>query len=79
MNFYLCNGGAVVPLAQLDRDMDEEALRRLRALLPGREVVGVPGRVLALGGGGVHCITQQVPALSAPVANTTRAAVEAAV
>jgi agmatine deiminase len=66
INFYLCNGGAVVPLAQLDHDMDEEALTRLRALLPGREVVGVPGRVLALGGGGVHCITQQVPAIPPP-------------
>jgi agmatine deiminase len=61
-NFYLCNGAAIVPLARLDADMDAEALRRLRELLPGREVVGVPGRVLALGGGGVHCITQQVPA-----------------
>jgi agmatine deiminase len=60
-NFYLCNGGAIVPLAQLDHDMDEEALTRLRALLPGREVVGVPGRTLAFGGGGVHCITQQIP------------------
>jgi agmatine deiminase len=28
---------------------------------PGREVVAVPGVTLALGGGGVHCITQQVP------------------
>ena len=61
-NFYLCNGAAIVPLGEVDPDMDEEALRRLRALLPGREVVGVPGRTLALGGGGVHCITQQVPA-----------------
>lgn len=60
-NFYLCNDAAIVPLAQLDPDMDEEALRRLGELLPGRQVVGVPGRVLALGGGGVHCITQQVP------------------
>ncbi|MDO8211220.1 agmatine/peptidylarginine deiminase [Conexibacter sp. CPCC 206217] len=66
MNFYLCNGAAIVPLAQLDHDMDDEALTRLRALLPGREVVGVPGRVLALGGGGVHCITQQVPAIPTP-------------
>ncbi|MDO8185633.1 agmatine deiminase family protein [Conexibacter sp. JD483] len=65
MNFYLCNGAAIVPVAQLDHDMDEEALTRLRALLPGREVVGVPGRVLALGGGGVHCITQQIPKASA--------------
>lgn len=62
LNFYLCNGAAIVPLAELDHEMDGEALARLRVLLPGREVVGVPGRVLALGGGGVHCITQQVPA-----------------
>jgi len=61
-NLYLCNGAAIVPLGEQDPDMDAEALRRLNALLPGREIVGVPGRVLALGGGGVHCITQQVPA-----------------
>lgn len=60
-NLYLCNGAAIVPLGEQDHDMDAEALRRLGELLPGREVVGVPGRVLALGGGGVHCITQQVP------------------
>ncbi len=66
VNFYLCNGGAIVPLAELDRDMDEQALKLLRTVLPGREVVGVPGRVLAHGGGGVHCITQQVPAVPAP-------------
>jgi agmatine deiminase len=61
-NFYLCNGAAIVPLGEQDPDMDADALRRLGALLPGREVVGVPGRTLALGGGGVHCITMQVPA-----------------
>jgi agmatine deiminase len=65
-NYYTCNGAAIVPTAQLDADMDEEALRRLRALLPGREVVGVPvGLTLALGGGGIHCITQQVPSIPA--------------
>jgi len=65
MNFYLCNGAAIVPLGEQDPDTDAEALRRLSALLPGREVVGVPGRTLALGGGGVHCITMQVPAAGA--------------
>ena len=60
-NFYLCNGAAIVPVAQIDPDMDRQALELLGALLPDREIVGVPGRVLALGGGGVHCITQQVP------------------
>ncbi|HEX5608922.1 MAG TPA: agmatine deiminase family protein [Solirubrobacterales bacterium] len=63
VNYYTCNDAAIVPLAELDPDMDAEALQRLRQLMPGREVVGVPGRTLALGGGGVHCITQQIPSL----------------
>ena len=29
--------------------------------VPGRQVVGVPAPIIAFGGGGVHCITQQVP------------------
>lgn len=62
LNLYLCNGAAIVPLGEQDDDMDEEALQRLHRLLPGREIVGVPGRTLAFGGGGVHCITQQLPA-----------------
>jgi agmatine deiminase len=42
-------------------ESDEEALERIAAAFPGREVVGVPGLVIAYGGGGPHCITQQVP------------------
>ena len=61
MNFYLANGAAIVPVGGYDPDMDAEALDRLGRLLPGREIVGIDGRTLALGGGGVHCITQQVP------------------
>jgi agmatine deiminase len=60
-NFYVCNGALIVPVS--DPETDDEALARLGALYPGREVVGVPGRTLAFGGGGVHCITQQVPAV----------------
>ena len=41
---------------------DAEALALIASLYPGREAVAVPGATLALGGGGVHCITQQVPA-----------------
>jgi len=61
MNFYLCNGAAVVPLAG-DEGERERALEVIAEAYPDREVVGVPGEVLAYGGGGVHCITQQVPA-----------------
>jgi agmatine deiminase len=60
LNLYLCNGGAIVPLAGVDTDA--EAFERIAAAYSDREVVGVPGRVIAYGGGGPHCITQQVPA-----------------
>lgn len=60
-NFYVCNGGLIVPVA--GQESDDEALALLGGLYPGREVVAVPGVTLALGGGGVHCITQQVPAV----------------
>ena len=59
VNSYQANGGLVVPTA--GTAYDEHALERLREIFPGREVVGVPTPVLAYGGGGIHCITQQVP------------------
>ena len=59
-NFYLCNGGLIVPTRGEETDAD--ALALLESLYPGREAVALPGETLALGGGGVHCITQQVPA-----------------
>jgi agmatine deiminase len=62
LNFYLANGAAVVPVS--GHPADDKMLAVIGAAFPGREVVAVPGTVLAHGGGGVHCITQQVP--SAP-------------
>ncbi len=59
VNFYVANGGVVVPIA--DHPMDDEALSIIRSAFPDREVVGVPGRIISYGGGGPHCITQQVP------------------
>lgn len=59
VNFYLANGGVIVPL--LDARTDRVALARLRRLFPERRVIGVPGREILLGGGNIHCITQQVP------------------
>jgi agmatine deiminase len=59
VNFYLGNSRIVHPL--LDPRHDEEAAAILRRVFPEREVVGVPAREILLGGGGIHCITQQVP------------------
>lgn len=60
VNLYLANGAAIVPLAE--HPLDRDALGIVARALPDREVVGVPARTVAFGGGGVHCITQQVPA-----------------
>lgn len=60
VNFYPADGRLVMPL--LDERHDEEAAATLARAFPDREVVGVPAREILLGGGNVHCITQQVPA-----------------
>lgn len=60
MNFTLVNGAVIVPTAGVATDAD--ALAVIAAAYPKHEVVGVPGEIIAWGGGGPHCITQQVPA-----------------
>jgi agmatine deiminase len=59
LNFYVANGGVIVPVT--GHAYDGEALATIGKAFPDREVVGVPGEVIAYGGGGVHCITQQIP------------------
>ncbi len=59
VNFYIANRGIVMPL--LDPRTDRVAAQRLKRLFPGRRVLGVPAREILLGGGNIHCITQQIP------------------
>jgi agmatine deiminase len=59
LNHYVCNGAVIVPVAGTEHD--EPALAAIAGGFPGREIVPVPGAVLAFGGGGPHCVTQQVP------------------
>jgi agmatine deiminase len=59
LNFYICNRAVIVPVAAAETD--EQALALIAEQYPGREVVPVRGPVIAYGGGGPHCITQQVP------------------
>jgi agmatine deiminase len=54
--------GIVFPL--LDDRLDERAAQVLRKCFPECEVVGLPAQEILLGGGNIHCITQQVPAAS---------------
>ncbi len=64
VNFYLANSRVVLPL--IDERHDDEAAEILRGCFPERELIGVPAREILLGGGNVHCITQQVPAVVWP-------------
>lgn len=59
VNFYIANRRVVMPL--LDALTDARAMRLLKKLFPRREVVGVAAREILLGGGNIHCITQQLP------------------
>jgi agmatine deiminase len=58
-NHYIANGGVVVPMYGIPED--ERAVGILRSAYPGREVVGVNCSYIEIGGGAVHCITQQRP------------------
>ncbi|MAA87294.1 MAG: agmatine deiminase [Haliea sp.] len=59
VNFLIVNGGIVMP--GFDDPMDAVARDTLESLFPGRQVVMVPGGEILLGGGNIHCITQQQP------------------
>ena len=62
VNFYFCNQAVLVPQFGGDNQQsDALALKLLQRLLPERKVVGLPARIILLGGGNLHCITQQVP------------------
>ncbi|MEM0343959.1 MAG: agmatine deiminase family protein [Thermoplasmata archaeon] len=58
-NHYIANGGVIVPAYGIRED--EMALDTLRSVYPDREVVSVDCSYIEIGGGAVHCITQQKP------------------
>ena len=62
LNFYICNDAVIVPVC--GHDADSEMLALLGEYIPDRDIVGLGiGEILAHGGGGIHCITQQIPAV----------------
>ncbi len=59
VNFYISNGAVIVP--QFGDKNDAPAAEILAGLFPEREVVPVYARPVLVGGGNIHCITQQIP------------------
>ncbi|CAI3792857.1 Putative agmatine deiminase [Pseudarthrobacter sp. MM222] len=62
INHLVVNGGVLA--CTFSDPNDEKALRILADAYPGRRVVGIDARELFARGGGIHCITQQQPAVS---------------
>ena len=60
MNFYIGNDCILVPITT-KRDEDERPMGVLREVFSDYKVIGIDGTVLGEGGGGIHCITQQLP------------------
>lgn len=59
INYLTCNNGVVMPL--YGDPKDDVAAGILQDLMPDRNVVQVATREILLGGGNIHCITQQQP------------------
>ncbi|MGN0427227.1 MAG: agmatine deiminase [Agathobacter sp.] len=61
VNFYISNGGVILP--QFGDENDAIAVEMLQKLFPERVVYPIYARPIIVGGGNIHCITQQIPKL----------------
>ncbi|MFW2014425.1 agmatine deiminase [Acinetobacter bereziniae] len=60
VNYLISNQQIIFPL--LDHRTDEQAKALFQKMYPDYLITGVPAREILLGGGNIHCITQQIPA-----------------
>ena len=59
LNFYIGNEVVVYPTFNDDNDLVVKEI--LSEYYPDREIIGIYAREIILGGGNIHCITQQQP------------------
>jgi agmatine deiminase len=59
VNFLIVNGAVIAPCFGVATDAPAQDV--LARLFPERKIVMLPGREILLGGGNIHCITQQQP------------------
>lgn len=63
VNFYFSNGAVVMPVfGGENEESDRRAVSMMERLVPERKVIPVYARDILVGGGNIHCITQQIPA-----------------
>lgn len=61
INFVFANGGLIMP--SFDDAADDQAFRIFQNLYPDRKIIQLLADDLVVGGGGMHCVTQQEPAV----------------
>lgn len=59
VNFYISNKNIIMP--GFDDPMDSIAKEILQNLFKDREIIQIYARDILIGGGNIHCITQQIP------------------
>jgi agmatine deiminase len=60
INFYIANKGVVMPSFD-DEKADKNAQKIVKKTFPDRKIIVINGIDISMGGGNVHCITQQQP------------------
>jgi|TARA_B110000967_G_scaffold209825_1_gene267906 agmatine deiminase len=60
INYYITNGGIILPSFD-NQKADENAKKVVQSAFPDRKLISIAGLDILLGGGNVHCITQQQP------------------
>jgi len=60
INFYIANNGIVMPSFE-DEKADYNAKKIIQSSFPDRKIIAINGIDILMGGGNVHCITQQQP------------------
>lgn len=62
VNFYFTNTSVLIPQFGGDnKESDALAVKIISEICPQRKVVPIDARAILLGGGNIHCITQQLP------------------
>jgi agmatine deiminase len=64
VNFYFSNDAVILPAFGGENAVsDARAKGILQALCPDRKVIPIDARAILVGGGNIHCITQQIPSI----------------
>lgn len=62
VNFYFSNNSVILPqFGGENSESDKRAVDIISKLCPDRKIVPIKARDIIVGGGNIHCITQQIP------------------